>query len=86
MSDIQDPIPSALLETVKRFEQIEPSELDPISSLQIALMRAWAENDPNSTVSLYPASFVEGFRDMAKAALSHLEIPWEEVPRGSPYK
>lgn len=54
---------------------------DQISTLQAALMAEWARVDPMSSVSRYPTSSIETFRDLAKAALTHLGIEWREVNR-----
>lgn len=57
---------------------------DPVSRLQVILMAEWARVDPTSEVAQHPFSSIENFRDMAKAALTYLEIPWQEVNRIAP--
>lgn len=68
-----------LLRVVEAFEA-NPN-LSQLSTLQIALMRAWAEKDPNTNIAKYPTGYIETFRDMAKAALTHLNIEWQEDNR-----
>lgn len=70
-----------LLAIAEAFQENE--NLNNVSKLQIELMKAWAEADPKSNISLHPASYVENFRDMAKAALTHLGIEWVDYHRGS---
>lgn len=68
-----------LAATVHRWKPI--AEQDPISALQSTLMLEWARVDGTSDVAQSPDPSIETFRDMAKAALTHLGIEWHEVNR-----
>lgn len=55
----------------------ETVDLQRINSLARILMATWQKVDPNSNVSLHPASYTANFADMARAALS--AMPPQEV-------
>lgn len=43
---------------------------DELTRVTVILMKAWAEGDPNSGPSRYPASYVATFVDMARAIIA----------------
>lgn len=71
-----------LATTVHRWRPIE--DQDPVSALQSVLMLEWARVSGTDDVGQNPGAYIETFRDLAKAAMTHLGVEWREVNRIAP--